>query len=90
MFEDFVPLQMACLTDYTELIPGALDAVHAMRARGLPMLRIPANYYDDLAARFDLDDDLLEAMRRRDEQAALAAFDNLVGATRKSVEAMVS
>lgn len=39
------------------------DSVDALRERGLPMLRIPANYYDDLAARFDLDDDLLEAMR---------------------------
>ncbi|WP_136068541.1 bifunctional sugar phosphate isomerase/epimerase/4-hydroxyphenylpyruvate dioxygenase family protein [Modicisalibacter radicis] len=39
--------------------------IDAMRARGLPMLRIPANYYDDLAARFDLDDGLLEAMRAR-------------------------
>ncbi|MDW5377598.1 TIM barrel protein [Halomonas sp. HP20-15] len=39
--------------------------VDAMRARGLPMLRIPANYYDDLAARFELDDELLEAMRTR-------------------------
>ena len=39
--------------------------VDAMRARGLPMLRIPANYYDDLAARFELDDSLLEAMRTR-------------------------
>jgi phosphonoacetaldehyde hydrolase len=35
MFEAFVPLQMACLTDYAELIPGTLDTVHAMRARGL-------------------------------------------------------
>lgn len=41
------------------------DTIDAMRARGLPMLRIPANYYDDLAARFDLNDDLLEAMRSR-------------------------
>ncbi|NWO55586.1 bifunctional sugar phosphate isomerase/epimerase/4-hydroxyphenylpyruvate dioxygenase family protein [Chromohalobacter israelensis] len=39
--------------------------IDAMLARGLPMLRIPANYYDDLAARFDLDDALLEAMRSR-------------------------
>lgn len=40
-------------------------SVDAMRARGLPMLRIPANYYDDLAARFELDAELLEAMRIR-------------------------
>lgn len=41
------------------------DTIDAMRARGLPMLRIPANYYDDLAARFDLEEELLEAMRVR-------------------------
>lgn len=41
------------------------DTIDAMRERGLPMLRIPANYYDDLGARIDLDDELLEAMRSR-------------------------
>ena len=35
MFADFVPLQLACLSDYSELIPGTLDAVAAMRARGI-------------------------------------------------------
>lgn len=34
MFEDFVPLQVKCLSDYSELIPGTLDTVKAMRARG--------------------------------------------------------
>jgi len=34
MFEDFIPLQLACLSRYSALIPGALDAVKAMRARG--------------------------------------------------------
>ena len=34
MFEEFVPLQLKCLSEYSELIPGALDAVKAMRARG--------------------------------------------------------
>ncbi|WP_299257836.1 sugar phosphate isomerase/epimerase and 4-hydroxyphenylpyruvate domain-containing protein [uncultured Kushneria sp.] len=34
-------------------------------ANGLVLLGIPANYYDDLAARFDLDDAVLEAMRAR-------------------------
>ncbi|KAB2850149.1 MAG: phosphonoacetaldehyde hydrolase [Hyphomicrobiaceae bacterium] len=34
MFEEFVPLQLECLSEYSELIPGALDAVKAMRARG--------------------------------------------------------
>jgi 4-hydroxyphenylpyruvate dioxygenase len=37
----------------------------ARRARGagLPFLRIPSNYYDDLAARFGLDDTLLSELR---------------------------
>jgi phosphonoacetaldehyde hydrolase len=30
-----VPLQLACLSDYSELIPGTLEAVAAMRARGI-------------------------------------------------------
>jgi phosphonoacetaldehyde hydrolase len=35
MFADFVPLQLACLSEYSALIPGALEAVEAMRARGM-------------------------------------------------------
>jgi phosphonoacetaldehyde hydrolase len=35
MFEDFVPLQLDCLTDYADLIPGTLEAVEKFRARGL-------------------------------------------------------
>jgi len=35
MFADFVPLQMQCLGDYSSLIPGALEAVGAMRSRGM-------------------------------------------------------
>jgi phosphonoacetaldehyde hydrolase len=34
MFKEFVPLQLKCLSEYSALIPGALDAVKAMRARG--------------------------------------------------------
>jgi 4-hydroxyphenylpyruvate dioxygenase len=33
------------------------------RARGLPMLEVPPNYYDDLQARFALDDDMIARMR---------------------------
>jgi 4-hydroxyphenylpyruvate dioxygenase len=40
-----------------------LAASLAMRIRELPVLSIPDNYYDDLAARFDLDGALLERMR---------------------------
>ncbi len=35
MFADFVPLQVACLSDYSKLIPGTLEAVDAMRKRGM-------------------------------------------------------
>ena len=35
MFEQFVPLQIACLADYAELIPGCLEAVEAIRSRGM-------------------------------------------------------
>lgn len=35
MFEAFVPLQLDCLSTYSKLIPGTLDAVAAMRARGI-------------------------------------------------------
>src|SRR5262249_24805563 len=34
MFEEFVPLQVKVLSDYSRLIPGTLDAVAAMRQRG--------------------------------------------------------
>lgn len=35
MFEEFVPLQLACLADYAELIPGTLEAIEKFRRRGL-------------------------------------------------------
>jgi phosphonoacetaldehyde hydrolase len=35
MFADFVPLQLDCLSDYSAMIPGALDVVASLRARGI-------------------------------------------------------
>jgi len=36
MFEkDFVPLQVACIADYTELIPGTVEAVNELKSRGI-------------------------------------------------------
>jgi phosphonoacetaldehyde hydrolase len=35
MFEDFVPLQLECLSNYSELIPGTLEAVAELRRRGI-------------------------------------------------------
>lgn len=35
MFAEFIPLQLACLADYADLIPGALEAVADFRQRGL-------------------------------------------------------
>lgn len=34
MFDDFVPMQEACLSDYSELIPGTLEVVAECRGRG--------------------------------------------------------
>ncbi len=35
MFAEFVPLQCACLADYAELIPGAVETVDEIRKRGI-------------------------------------------------------
>ena len=35
MFEDFVPLQLDCLADYADLIPGTLETIAEFRRRGL-------------------------------------------------------
>jgi len=35
MFQAFIPLQLDCLADYADLIPGALEAVADFRKRGL-------------------------------------------------------
>jgi phosphonoacetaldehyde hydrolase len=35
MFKDFVPLQLECLSSYSELIPGTLAVVSALRGRGI-------------------------------------------------------
>jgi len=34
MFADFVPMQEACLSEYSQLIPGTLDVITECRARG--------------------------------------------------------
>ena len=41
----------------------ALACAGAMRERGVPLLAIPGNYYDDLAARTDLDPAAIERLR---------------------------
>jgi phosphonoacetaldehyde hydrolase len=35
MFQEFIPLQLDCLADYAELIPGTLEALVLFRNRGL-------------------------------------------------------
>jgi phosphonoacetaldehyde hydrolase len=35
MFAEFVPLQLDCLSQYSAMIPGALEVVAAMRKRGM-------------------------------------------------------
>ncbi|WP_020138579.1 bifunctional sugar phosphate isomerase/epimerase/4-hydroxyphenylpyruvate dioxygenase family protein [Streptomyces sp. 351MFTsu5.1] len=55
-------------------VDDLVDAVRGFRAAGARLLRIPANYYDDLEARFDFAEGELETFRElgilydRDEQ----------------------
>jgi phosphonoacetaldehyde hydrolase len=35
MFEDFVPLQLECLSTYSKLIPGTLEVVKKLRSQGI-------------------------------------------------------
>ena len=35
MFEDFVPLQLECLAQYADLVPGTIEAVADFRKRGM-------------------------------------------------------
>lgn len=41
-----------------------VETARAVSAQGLPVLRVPGNYYEDLAARFGLDTASLETYRR--------------------------
>ena len=34
MFQDFVPLQVKCLSEYSKLIPGTLDTIRKLKRRG--------------------------------------------------------
>jgi len=43
--------------------PDIFDAIPRLVADGVAFLRIPRNYYDDLAARYDLPDEQIDAMR---------------------------
>jgi 4-hydroxyphenylpyruvate dioxygenase len=58
----------------------ALGLARAVRDRGVQPLHIPDNYYADLAARLDLDDELLGALRElhvlydRDDRGELLHF----------------
>ncbi|UYG03415.1 TIM barrel protein [Halomonas sp. LR3S48] len=42
-----------------------IATVDEILARGLPLLKIPRNYYDDLETRFDIAPELLDALRSR-------------------------
>jgi 4-hydroxyphenylpyruvate dioxygenase len=46
--------------------PDIFSAARRVRTHGLQPLPIPGNYYDDVAARYDLDAQLLEALRELD------------------------
>lgn len=45
------------------LASDAIEVARRARARGLRMLPVPSNYYEDLAARFDLDEAFLARLR---------------------------
>jgi 4-hydroxyphenylpyruvate dioxygenase len=62
-------------------VDDVVDAVRQLRARGMPMLAIPANYYDDLGAKYDIDPATLEQwsalgvmMERSDQGELLHAY----------------
>jgi 4-hydroxyphenylpyruvate dioxygenase len=44
-------------------VPDLLSTVEELRKRGAPLLPVPANYYDDLEARIDLEPEFLDALR---------------------------
>src|SRR6266567_135589 len=41
MFQEFIPLQIGCLAQYADLIPGTLGAVAEFRRRGAHQLQEP-------------------------------------------------
>jgi 4-hydroxyphenylpyruvate dioxygenase len=53
----------AGVTQVAFACPDVLAAVRGLRARGVPLMRVPDNYYVDLAARFALPADELEVLR---------------------------
>lgn len=67
--------------------PDIFGALAAFRANGVPMLRIPGNYYDDLSARYALADEFIETLREhhilydRDERGGefLHAYTEQIG-----------
>lgn len=48
------------------LATDAVEVARRARARGLRMLPVPSNYYEDLAARFGLDEGFLAELREHD------------------------
>lgn len=35
MYADFIPMQVKCIKDYADIIPGTIEAIASMRARGM-------------------------------------------------------
>jgi 4-hydroxyphenylpyruvate dioxygenase len=57
-----------------------VTAARTLRTAGVPLLHVPANYADDLASRFDLEPDLLAAVREHGlmyEEDAAGAYLHL-------------
>jgi 4-hydroxyphenylpyruvate dioxygenase len=47
-------------------VSDILQVVSTLRANGVPLLRVPPNYYDDLAARYGMPQAQLDALREAD------------------------
>ncbi len=68
--------------------PDIFVAAEGLRRHGVPALPIPDNYYDDLTARLELDDDLVKSMRDlaicydRDSDGELLHFYTPLAGTR--------
>ncbi|MES2945569.1 MAG: TIM barrel protein [Pseudomonadota bacterium] len=62
-------------------VDDLVGTARALKASGAPLLPVPANYYDDLAAKYDIEANLLAAMRELgilyDREAAGGEFLHL-------------
>ncbi len=51
LYQAFIPLQLACLADYTEVIPGTLELVAGLRSAGVK-IGSTTGYNREMMARY--------------------------------------